>query len=455
MNSPILALLSKYDKPIPRYTSYPTVPYWQSDSIDTEAWKKSVLNTLAQEDGELSIYVHLPYCESLCTFCACNKRITKNHNVEDKYINTVLKEWEMYRSEMNFNPVIREIHLGGGTPTFFSPANLTRLIEGIVTSSCLIHKDHEFSIEVHPNYTKREHLEALRKVGFSRISVGVQDFDPQVQYVINRIQSFEKTKEVIDWARELGYDSVNVDLVYGLPTQTIENIESTIDQIKKLRPGRIAFYSYAHVPWKSKGQRRYTEADLPSANAKWEMYNRGRELLVQAGFNAIGMDHFALADDKLWKATAEGKMHRNFMGYTTTQNKLIIGLGASAISDSWNAFVQNEKEVEAYEEKVEKGQLPMVTGHLLTKEDLLFRKKILQLMCSGKTTIEMCQLDTGFYQSIMNQLHTLQEDGLVELSGNSISVTTLGNIFIRNICSALDAQMWKKSNFDNVFSKAI
>lgn len=454
MNSSILALLSKYDKPIPRYTSYPTVPYWEPSTINVDRWKKSVIETLNREKGELCIYIHLPYCENLCTFCACNKRITKNHSVEDRYIDAVLAEWKMYRSEMNSTPVIREIHLGGGTPTFFSPANLIRLIEGII-STAFVADDREFSIEVHPNYTRREHLVALAQLGFRRISVGIQDFDPQVQYIINRIQSYEKTKEVINWARELGYDSINVDLVYGLPRQAVKNIEYTIEKIKWLRPDRIAFYSYAHVPWKSKGQRRYTEADLPSANAKWEMYNRGRDLLIQEGFQAIGMDHFALADDKLWKAAGAGKMHRNFMGYTTTQNKLIIGLGASAISDSWDAFIQNEKDVEAYEEKIESGELPIITGHLLTAEDLLLRKNILELMCTGETTIDPNQLDTAFYQSITGQLLAMQKDGLVNLKQNSIAVTALGNTFIRNICSTLDARMWKKSNFEKVFSQAI
>jgi oxygen-independent coproporphyrinogen-3 oxidase len=454
MNTSILSLLSKYDKPIPRYTSYPTVPYWQPETINAEKWRESVLKTLESENGELSIYIHLPYCENLCTFCACNKRITKNHKVEDRYINAVLSEWKMYREIMKVKPIIREIHLGGGTPTFFSPANLTTLIEGI-TKDCIIPEDHEFSIEVHPNYTKREHLEALAKVGFKRISVGIQDFDPHVQFLINRIQSFEKTKEVIDWARELGYNSINVDLVYGLPHQTVENVEGTIEQIKKLMPDRIAFYSYAHVPWKSKGQRRYTEADLPNADTKWKMYNRGRELLTQHGFLAIGMDHFALCNDQLWKAASEGHLHRNFMGYTTTQNKLLIGLGASSISDSWGAFIQNEKEVEAYEDKIEAGELPIITGHLLTEEDLMLRKNILDLMCKGKTLLAPENYSESFYESIIDNLIELKNDGLLKLEGDTIVVTKLGSTFIRNICSTLDVRMWKKSNFGNVFSKAI
>lgn len=452
--SDIFPLLQKYDKPIPRYTSYPTVPYWEPETINVEKWKNSVAKTFENEKGEISLYIHLPYCENLCTFCACNKRITKNHSVEDRYIAAVLTEWKMYRGVMNAKPILREIHLGGGTPTFFSPGNLQKLIEGIAQDA-VVTDDHEFSVEVHPNYTRKEHLIALSKVGFKRVSLGVQDFDPHVQYIINRIQSFEKTKEVVDWARDLGYDSINIDLVYGLPLQTVKHVEFTISKIKELMPDRIAFYSYAHVPWKSKGQRRYTEADLPKAEEKWTMYSRGRELLNEAGFAAIGMDHFALPNDKLWKSYHEGKMHRNFMGYTTTQNKLIVGLGASSISDSWNAFMQNEKEVEAYEERVERAELPLTVGHLLNEEDLLLRKNILELMCTGKTLLQPELLHEQFYQSAVSQLKELEEDALIGLSGDEIRVTAKGGIFIRNISSALDARLWRKRNEKPIFSKAI
>ena len=268
MDNSILPLLKKYDVPTPRYTSYPTVPYWDFSSIDDNKWKQSVIDTFKSENGELCIYIHLPFCENLCTFCACTKRITKNHKVEDPYITTVLKEWKMYRSLLPFPPKIKEIHLGGGTPTFFSPDNLLELINGI-TEDAIVNDDKEFSIEVHPNYTTEEHLKRLSEIGFNRISIGVQDFDPRIQFVINRIQSYEKTKEVVDWARKYNYSSINIDLIYGLPHQTTDSVVYTIDLIKTLMPDRIAFYSYAHVPWKSKAQRRYTEADLPSASEKW------------------------------------------------------------------------------------------------------------------------------------------------------------------------------------------
>lgn len=453
MQEDILRLLNKYDKSIPRYTSYPTVPYWEPESITPDKWMASVVRTFRSEQGALCIYVHLPYCENLCTFCACNKRITKNHRVEDRYIDAVLKEWRIYRAAFPSKPIVKEIHLGGGTPTFFSAANLTRLIKGI-TEDATVPADHEFSIEVHPNYTREEHLSALSAVGFNRISLGVQDFDPGVQFIINRMQSFEKTKEVVDWARKHHFNSINIDLVYGLPKQTVRSVELTVEKLKELRPNRIAFYSYAHVPWKSKGQRRYTESDLPQASDKWLMYHTGRKLLLEQGFAAIGMDHFALTNDKLYMAAKQGTMHRNFMGYTTTNDKLIVGLGASSISDSWDAFLQNEKEVEAYEEKIERGEWPFMTGNLLNDEDRMIRKNILDLLCKGETTLSE-QLDIEFLKHSKEKLRQLEGDQLLILDKDTIRVSEKGQMFIRNICAALDVRMWRKKDNEKLFSRAI
>ena len=454
MDNSILPLLKKYDVPTPRYTSYPTVPYWDFSSIDDNKWKQSVIDTFKSENGELCIYIHLPFCENLCTFCACTKRITKNHKVEDPYITTVLKEWKMYRSLLPFPPKIKEIHLGGGTPTFFSPDNLVELINGI-TEDAIVNDDKEFSIEVHPNYTTEEHLKQLSEIGFNRISIGVQDFDPRIQFVINRIQSYEKTKEVVDWARKYNYTSINIDLIYGLPHQTTDSVVYTIDLIKTLMPDRIAFYSYAHVPWKSKAQRRYTEADLPSASEKWAIYHHGREMLEEAGFKSIGMDHFALPNDKLFNAAENGSLYRNFMGYTTTSSKLIIGLGASSISASKNAFAQNEKVVEAYEEKINAGILPLINGHMLSEEDLIIQNNIHELMCQGRTMLNASLLDADFLATAFSKLKRLEEDRLVEVMGNVIFVTAKGNLFIRNICAAIDAQLYNNQLSMQTFSKAI
>lgn len=454
MTNNILDLLHKYDVPSPRYTSYPTVPYWDFSTIDEAKWKQAVVNTFKAEGGEMCVYVHLPFCENLCTFCACNKRITKNHQVEDPYIQAVLKEWGMYRALFTTVPVIKEIHLGGGTPTFFNADKLVQLIEGI-TANAIVKDDHEFSVEVHPNYTTEEHIAKLATVGFNRISLGIQDFDPKVQFAINRIQTYEKTKEVVDWARKYNYSSINVDLIYGLPYQKVKSIEHSVSLVKTLKPDRIAFYSYAHVPWKSKGQRHYTENDLPVASEKWAMYNKGRELLEEAGFKSIGMDHFALLSDKLFVAAENGNMHRNFMGYTTTKSKLIIGLGASSISDSWNAFAQNEKVVEAYELKISEGKLPLVNGHLLNTEDSIIRQNILELMCENETYLDNKLLGRDFITSALSRLQELAEDGLVTIDEQNIRVTAKGKSFIRNICAAIDARLWRENKNLNTFSKAI
>ena len=454
MDNSILSLLKKYDVPTPRYTSYPTVPYWDFSSIDQKKWERSVINTFNSENGELCIYIHLPFCENLCTFCACNKRITKNHGVEDPYISTVLKEWQIYRSFLPSLPVIKEIHLGGGTPTFFSPDNLVRLINGI-TANAIVSDDHEYSIEVHPNYTTEEHLKRFSEIGFNRISIGVQDFDPVIQFAINRVQSFETTNEVVGCARKYNYTSINVDLIYGLPHQTIHSVLHTINLIKKLMPDRIAFYSYAHVPWKSKAQRHYTEADLPSASEKWDIYSTGKSMLEDAGYKSIGMDHFAMPNDKLFIAEENGDLHRNFMGYTTTKSKLIIALGMSAISATQNAFVQNEKVVEEYEDKINRGILPLENGHLLDEEDMIIQNNIHELMCLNKTTLNITAHCPDFLLSAFSKLKTLEEDGLVIIDENTIHVTTKGKLFIRNICAAIDAQLYKKHISTQTFSKAI
>jgi len=454
MNRDILSLLHQYDIPTPRYTSYPTVPYWDFSSIHHSSWKQSVIKTFEAENGELCLYIHLPFCENLCTFCACNKRITVNHEVEIPYIEALLKEWSIYRNFLPFKPTIKEIHLGGGTPTFFSPENMVQLIQGL-TQDALIADDHEFSVEVHPNFSTEEHLKKLAEVGFNRISLGVQDFDPKVQYAINRIQSFDKTKEVVEWARKYNYQSINIDLIYGLPHQTVQSVELSMKLIQSLMPDRIAFYSYAHVPWKSKVQRRYSNHDLPEAEEKWKMYQCGKEMLEEAGFVSIGMDHFVLPGDKMMLAAKEGNLHRNFMGYTTTQSKLLIGLGASSISDSWTAFVQNEKTVEDYQARVMSGEMPIVNGHLLNTEDEIIRNLILELMCKGSTIIPENKLEQTYVENVFKQLQNLEKDNLVHIEKCKITVTKKGNSFIRNICACLDAKLMQKKNTGDTFSRAI
>src|SRR5690606_4625858 len=289
-----------------------------------------------------------PFCESLCTFCGCNKRITKQHSVEDIYLNAVLKEWNLYLGLFSEKPIIKEMHLGGGTPTFFSPDNLKRLIDGIFKDAKRA-DDYEFSFEGHPNNTTREHLQSLYNLGFRRVSYGVQDYNETVQKAIHRIQPFENVKYVTEQAREIGYTSVGHDIIFGLPFQTLEDVERTILKTKELLPDRLAFYSYAHVPWiKGNGQRGFNEDDLPTPEIKRKQYELGKKLLAEVGYTEIGMDHFALSTDSLYQSMAEGRLHRNFMGYTASKTQAMIGLGVSSISDSLYAFSQNEKNLEAY-----------------------------------------------------------------------------------------------------------
>ena len=449
-------LLDKYNVSLPRYTSYPTVPYWD-ETIDAEKWKKVFQQqfVLKNKAEGISLYLHLPFCESLCTYCGCNKKITTNHSVEEEYISTILKEWNIYLSLMPETPVIRELHLGGGTPTFFSPENLRLLLEGIFERSS-IHPDHEFSIEGHPNNTTRAHLETLFELGFRRISYGVQDNDPEVQRIINRIQPVETVKQATDTAREVGFKSVNFDLIYGLPLQNPERMRKTILQSIEMKPDRIAFYSYAHVPWTSRGQRLFDEHDLPSTEEKMALYQLGKELFTANGYTNIGMDHFALPSDDLYTAHREGRLHRNFMGYTTQQTGMIIGLGVSSISDAGVAFAQNEKTLHQYTEGVNNNKLPVFRGYFLTEEDIAFKNYILDIICRGQTSFHTSHLPL-LKQYSFPLLEKMAEDGLCYFTEESLTVTPEGFNFVRNICSTFDLKLLRKSLTANnpVFSKAV
>ncbi|GAL64735.1 coproporphyrinogen III oxidase oxygen-independent [Algibacter lectus] len=317
------SLVDKYNISGPRYTSYPTVPYWNNETFSLNKWKESLVQSFKESNSKegISLYIHLPFCESLCTFCGCNKRITKQHSVESPYINAVLKEWDLYLELFDEKPIIKELHLGGGTPTFFSPEHLKILINGILNRSVLA-DNYEFSFEGHPNNTTREHLQALFDVGFRRVSYGVQDYNETVQKAIHRIQPFENVKRATEMAREVGYTSVGHDIIFGLPFQTIDHVKSTILKTKALLPDRLAFYSYAHVPWiKGNGQRGFNDNDLPAPELKRKQYELGKQLLAEVGYHEIGMDHFALKTDSLFKSMENGDLHRNFMATQPLKHK--------------------------------------------------------------------------------------------------------------------------------------
>ena len=451
------SLINKYNVAGPRYTSYPTVPYWDESTFSLNKWESSLkfaFNESNSTEG-ISLYIHLPFCESLCTFCGCNKRITKRHEVESPYISALLKEWSLYCKLLETKPNIKELHFGGGTPTFFSPKNLERLIHGIVSKASLA-KNYEFSFEGHPNNTTRAHLQTLYNLGFKRVSFGVQDYNDTVQKAIHRIQPFENVKRVTEIAREIGYTSISHDIIFGLPFQTEAHVQETIHKTKLLKPDRIAFYSYAHVPWiKGNGQRGFKDSDLPSAESKRNQYELGKKLLFEADYVEIGMDHFALPNDTLYQAAIQKKLHRNFMGYSASKTQGMIGLGVSSISDSWYGFAQNVKNIEEYYQLINEDIIPVYRGHILNQEDLIIRKHILNLMCQFETS----WIDHENYFSelpdVLIKLKEMEQDELLEIYSNKITITSKGKPFVRNICMAFDLLLKRSKPESQLFSMTI
>lgn len=451
------SLIQKYNVPGPRYTSYPTVPYWEENTFSFENWKNSFLKTFQESNSKdgISLYIHLPFCESLCTFCGCHKRITKRHEVESPYIKAILKEWELYCNLFDTKPLIKEIHLGGGTPTFFSPENLKTLIQGI-TKESIVAKEYEFSFEGHPNNTSREHLQTLFNLGFRRVSFGVQDYSEKVQKAIHRVQPFHNVAKVTFWAKEIGYTSISHDLIFGLPFQTLDDVLDTINKTNSLHPNRLAFYSYAHVPWiKGNGQRGFNDEDVPKDDAKRLLYEQGKLQLAKHGFHEIGMDHFALENDSMFTSFNQGKLHRNFMGYTTTNTKLMIGLGASSISDSWTGFAQNEKDLDTYYARLDKNEIPVYRGHILTEEDLLIRSHILNIMCQLQTSWKLKSEKFPELEQVLDSLKEMEKDELLHINKNQLVVTDKGKPFVRNICMAFDLRLKRKTPQTQLFSMTI
>ena len=452
-----ISLIQKYNVAGPRYTSYPTVPYWENEAFTTEKWLDSLAKSYneSNEREGISLYIHLPFCESLCTFCGCHKRITKRHEMEQPYIDAVLKEWQLYTALFTTKPIIKEIHLGGGTPTFFAPTELERLSNGIFERAERA-AHYEFSFEGHPNNTTKAHLQTLYRLGFRRVSYGVQDYSAKVQKAIHRIQPFEKVQQATELARQIGYTSVSHDLVFGLPFQTLDDVLFTIDKSNSLRPDRIAFYSYAHVPWiKGNGQRGFKDEDVPTGEVKRQLYEEGKERLLQVGYAEIGMDHFALPTDSMYKAFQAHQLHRNFMGYTASKTQLMIGLGMSAISDSWYAFAQNEKELEAYYARLERNEIPVCKGHILNNEDLIIRRHILNLMCQFNTSWKDAAMQFEGIQEVLARLAEMQSDGLLQINNDSITVPDEGKPFIRNICMAFDLRLQRKIPNTKIFSMTV
>lgn len=444
-------LIRKYDVPAPRYTSYPTVPYW-SETPSQQQWLDSLHQALKSETSAWSMYLHIPFCETLCTFCGCNTTITKNHKIEVPYVQKLLKERNWYIKhvpEFRKRP-LKHLHLGGGTPTFLSDENLEVLLTGILEGLTRT-DDFEGSIEVDPRRTRPSQIRLLRKMGFDRLSLGIQDFDSEVQRIIHRYQTYEQAEAVVNEARALGFRSLNFDLVYGLPKQTEASISVMIEKTLILRPDRIALYSFALVPWIKPGQKLFRDEDLPKGEAKRRLYEIARRELLANGYIEIGMDHFALPTDSLAQSLAKGSLHRNFMGYGDQISDVLLGLGVSAISESPTAFAQNEKVLPKYEQLVERDEISIFRGHRLTTEDIAARAQILSLMTTGQVKLR----DEAQYQDLKEFLSSMLQDGLIELSNQELKITDAGRPFLRNACLGFDLRFRKAQPQTRIFSSSI
>ena len=451
------ALLKKYNQPGPRYTSYPTVPYWEG-APSPEQWiehlDREMIASAATGHGA-AIYLHIPFCEQLCTFCGCNTHITKKYDRVAPYMEAVSKEWQTYKQLLGREKFdVAEVHLGGGTPTYLTPEDLTTYLRPILEDMNFL-DDAELSFEADPRVTSADHLQALYDLGFTRLSLGIQDFDLKVQTAINRVQSVESVETLCETARAIGYTSINFDLIYGLPFQSQEALTSTFKHVLRMRPDRIAFYGYAHIPWIKPGQRSYGEADLPDGEGKHALYALGRDLLTEGGYHDVGLDHFALPHDGLWKAVQNKTLFRNFMGYMPRQVSPMIGLGVSSIGDAWTAFAQNEKDLKTYQEIAASGALPLSRGHILTEEDKVLRQHILNLMTQGETHWDEESAFTDFLLTVPERAQAMAADDILGLGENSLHISKGSRAFMRNVAMLFDARLTRKKPTKPTFSKTV
>ena len=437
-------LLTKFDVAGPRYTSYPT-----ADRFVEAVGEPGYLQALDQRRTgpaamalPLSLYVHIPFCESLCYYCACNKIITKHHERSAPYLRYLSKEVDLHVQHIGAGQSVSQLHLGGGTPTFFSDDELSELMAMLRRNFNLV-PGGEYSIEVDPRTVTAERLAHLARLGFNRLSFGVQDFDPIVQKAVHRVQPAEQVFALVEAARGIGFESINVDLIYGLPKQTPESFDRTLAQVAELRPDRIALYAYAHLPERFKPQRRIIAIDLPGAPNKVAMLARSLAAFEQAGYVYVGMDHFALPNDALAVAKRQGRLHRNFQGYSTQPDCDLIGLGVSAIGKVGATYSQNAKSLEEYQYLLDHGHLPVARGLAVSRDDLLRRCVIMALMCQGEVMFESAELAhlidfRSYFASELETLRGMQDQGLVELSDTGIQVTPMGWFFVRGVAMVFD-----------------
>ena len=450
MNTAFPDLLRRFDIPGPRYTSYPTADrfveaFTEADSIQALAQRKAGPAALP-----LSLYVHIPFCESLCYYCACNKIITKHHNRAASYLQYLSREVDLYTAQLGTGQKVTQLHLGGGTPTFLSNDELKELM-AMLRCGFALAAGSECSIEIDPRTVDGARLAMLAELGFNRISFGVQDFDPDVQKAVHRIQPAEQVSALMAQARSIGFESINVDLIYGLPRQTPESFARTLAQVQQLRPDRIALYAYAHLPERFKPQRRIVSAELPGGAAKVAMLSQSLSVFLSAGYVYVGMDHFALPNDALAVAKRQGRLHRNFQGYSTQPDCDLIALGVSAIGRIGATYSQNAKTMEEYCDHLDQGRLPVVRGLALSRDDLARRAVIMALMCQGQVLFESIELAwlldfRSYFAAELKQLSELADAGLVLLDESGIQVTASGWFFVRAVAMVFDRYLQADRN---------
>jgi oxygen-independent coproporphyrinogen-3 oxidase len=442
--------LNKYDISGPRYTSYPTADRFV-EAFTEDAYKLALQNRRSVAAvSPLSIYVHIPFCESLCFFCACNKIVTKHHERSAEYLRYLNREIDLHIEHLGTGQTISQLHLGGGSPTFFSDEELSDLMS-MLKRNFIFAPGGEYSIEVDPRTVNEQRLKHLAELGFNRLSFGVQDFDPEVQKAVHRIQPAEQVFSLVDAARRLKFESVNIDLIYGLPMQTPESFNRTLAQVVELRPNRIALYGYAHLPERFKPQRRISEYELPAAQDKITMLASALSAFIKAGYVYVGMDHFALPDDDLAIAKRQGRLHRNFQGYSTQPDCDLISLGVSAIGRVGATYSQNAKTIEEYFDHLNHGRFPVVRGLALSRDDVIRRAVIMAIMCQGSLQYEAIELAymvdfKTYFAPELEQLKTLQSTGMLILEEGSMQVTDTGWFFVRAVAMVFDRYLQTDRN---------
>lgn len=447
----------KYSKPGPRYTSYPTAPEFHTQFQEVDLIEKFKTQS---DDRALSLYLHLPFCRSACYFCGCNVIFTSKEDKKAKYIEYLKKELSILKQHLNTNRIVTQMHFGGGTPTFFSPAQMDEVINEIKSVFPNFSEDAEISCEVDPRFFTKEHMDVLKKGGFNRLSFGVQDLDTKVQETIHRIQPFQTTKNVMDIARDAGIDSINIDLIYGLPYQTKESFRDTVEKILTLDPDRLAVFNYAHVPWMMKTQRKFDETTFATPATKLEILKDTIEFFTTHGYNMVGMDHFAKPQDELFQAIKKGELHRNFQGYTTKGGADLIGIGVTSIGDGVDYYVQNFKTLEEYENAIDNGNLPVFKGYALNDDDMLRQFVIMELMSNFSLDIKRVEktFKIDFKEYFADALETLKEfenAQLLSISDEKIEANATGAMLIRNIAMPFDAYLNNIPEEKRRFSKTI